>query len=83
MSMRTEIYVTLTNIFRELFDDENINLTPATTAADIDGWDSFNNLNIIAAAEQAFGVKINSREIESLGSVGDLTALIERKISSR
>ena len=36
-----EIYVRLTELFHELFSDDSIVLTPATTADDIDGWDSF------------------------------------------
>ena len=79
MATQPEIYDGLTGIFRELFDDEGIVLSNKTTAADIEGWDSFNNLNIIAAAEQTFGFRISAREIESLMSVGDLVAVIERK----
>lgn len=79
MLTRDEIYGGLTQIFRELFDDESITLTDKTTAADVDGWDSFNNLNMIAAAEQTFGVKISTREIDSLTCLGDLVNLIEKK----
>jgi acyl carrier protein len=79
MLTREEIYDGLTEIFRSLFDDNDITLSDKTTAADIEGWDSFNNLNIVAAAEERFAVKISTREIESLASVGDLVALIERK----
>lgn len=79
MAIVKEVYDGLTAIFRELFDDETITLSDKTTAADIEGWDSFNNLNLIAAAEQLFGVKITNREIESLASVGDLVAIIVRK----
>ena len=79
MAIQEEIYEGLTAIARELFDDESITLSAQTTAADIEGWDSFNNLNLIAAAEQLFGVKISAREIESLASIGDLVGLIEQK----
>ncbi len=79
MMSQKEIFDGLTVIFRELFDDERIMLSDKTTAADIEGWDSYNNLNIIVAAEQLFGVKITNREIKSLASVGDLVGLIERK----
>jgi acyl carrier protein len=79
VATREEIYNGLTEIFRDLFDDDDITLSDKTTAADIEGWDSFNNLNMIAAAEQHFSVKISAREIESLAVVGDLVDLIERK----
>ena len=74
-----EVYAGLTEIFHELFGDETIALTPDTTAADVNGWDSFNNINIIAGAEERFGVKLGTREIDSLANVGDLARLILAK----
>jgi acyl carrier protein len=74
-----EVYAGLTEIFRELFGDEAIVLQPTTHAADIAEWDSFNNINIIAAAEDRFGVKLGTREIEALENVGDLARLILAK----
>ena len=79
MLTREEIYDGLTEIFRSLFDDNDITLSDKTTAADIEGWNSLNNLNIVAAAEERFAVKISTREINLSASVGDLVALIERK----
>jgi acyl carrier protein len=76
----TEIYAQLTDIFRELFADDDIVLTPATTAADIDGWDSFNHISVIVAVETRFGVKMSTGEIEKLIDVGALVAAIESKL---
>jgi len=44
-----EIYSKLTDLFRELFADDSIVLTPRTTADDIEGWDSFNHISVIVA----------------------------------
>jgi acyl carrier protein len=74
-----EILQSLTELFRELFMDETIVLTPETTADDIDGWDSFTHLNMIVAVETRFGIKMTTAEVESLMSVGDLVATIARK----
>ena len=41
------IYRQLTEIFRDVFDDDRIVLTPETTAADIHDWDSANHVNLI------------------------------------
>jgi acyl carrier protein len=75
-----DVYAGLTEIFHDLFGDETIKLAAATTAADVAGWDSFNNINIIAAAEERFGVKISAREVDKLGNVGSLVALILAKL---
>ncbi len=77
-----EIYANLTDIFRENFDDQQIELRPDTTAADIADWDSFNHINIIVAAETRFGIKFQTAEVESLKNVGDMVATIERKLST-
>ena len=78
-----DIDQTLTNLFRELFGDDDIVLTPQTMAADIEGWDSFNHLNLIVAIETEFGIRLNSAEIEALHSVGDLTAIITAKAGKK
>jgi acyl carrier protein len=74
-----QIYTQLTEIFRELFDNDSIVVTPETTAADIPEWDSFNHINLIVAAEQRFGIKFTTGEIESLQNVGQLANAIAAK----
>ncbi|MEO9189301.1 MAG: acyl carrier protein [Acetobacteraceae bacterium] len=78
MSLDTT-YAGLNEIFRDLFGDEAISLTPDTTATDIAEWDSFNHINIVVAVESRFGIKFNTVEVEGLKNVGDMVALIERK----
>jgi acyl carrier protein len=75
-----QIYARLTDIFRDLFDDESIVLTPETTAADVPGWDSFNHINLIVATEMAFKIKFRTAEIESLRNVGHLVQVIQAKL---
>jgi acyl carrier protein len=67
---KEQIYTQLTEIFRDIFDDEDIILTPEITASDIAGCDSFNHLNLIVATEMRFGIKFKTTGIESLGNVG-------------
>jgi acyl carrier protein len=75
-----QIYAQLTELFRDLFDDDSIVLTPETTAADIPGWDSFNHINLMVACEARFGIKFNTAEIESLHNVGHLVQVIASKL---
>jgi acyl carrier protein len=75
-----EIYSKLTVIFRDIFDDDTITLSPETTAVDIPEWDSVNHINLTVAAESAFGIEFRSTELEELRNVGDLVATIKRKI---
>lgn len=78
---QAEIYTALQDIFRDIFDDDDIELTPTTSAADIPEWDSFNHVNIIVASEMRFGVKFLAAELDDLKNVGDFVALVEKKNS--
>lgn len=74
-----QIYESLTEIFRDVFDDPSLEVTPTLSAADVAEWDSFNHINIVVASEQRFGVKFHTSEIEALRNVGEFVDLIERK----
>jgi acyl carrier protein len=76
----SEIYQRLTKIFHDVFDDDSIVLTPELTAADVKEWDSFNHINLIIAVEQAFKIKFQTAEMESMKNVGHLVGLIEKKL---
>lgn len=78
-----EIYSGLNEIFRDFLADDSIDLKPETTADDVDGWDSSTHINILLAVEERFGIRMTSREIEKLKSVGSLADLIESKLAQR
>ncbi|MDR1692923.1 MAG: acyl carrier protein [Oscillospiraceae bacterium] len=76
---RDEIFAKLTELFRDLFDDRSIVLTDATTASDIEGWDSLEHVSLIVAVEKLFRVKFTMDEILSLRKVGDMADLVRKK----
>ncbi len=73
------IYAALTDIFRDTFMDDAMTLTPTLSAKDVKGWDSFKQIEIIVAVEERFGIKMNTRELDSLHNVGDLVRVIAAK----
>jgi acyl carrier protein len=77
------IYEKLTEIFRDILDDEHIVLTPKTTAQDILEWDSVNHINIVVAVETKFGIKFKSAEIEKLKNVGEFATLIKQRLAAK
>ncbi|MGV7217915.1 acyl carrier protein [Bradyrhizobium sp. UFLA05-112] len=74
-----QLYSKLTAIFREVFDEDELNVTPQTTADDVDGWDSLSHIRLVLAVSKAFGVKFSASEIGNLKNVGEFAALIEKK----
>ncbi len=71
-SSTEQILKRLTLVFRDVFDDDSINLTSETASTDIEEWDSLNQIKIILACEKEFDVKLNVRDINMLESVGDM-----------
>jgi acyl carrier protein len=78
---QAEIYQELTELFRELFSDDDLVLTPTTTANDIEQWDSFNHISVMVAVETRFGIKMKTSEIEKFADVGALVGTIEEKLA--
>ena len=69
----------LQDIFRDLFDNDDIQIEDKTTAADISGWDSLNNVKLMVRIERKFAIRFNAGEVVSLKNVGELLKLIETR----
>lgn len=74
-----DIWNGLREIFADVFSRDDIVLTPELTAKDVAGWDSFKQIEIIVAAEQRYGVKFRSAEIDRLTCLGDLFTLLRNR----
>ena len=79
MPTDAEINAALTEIFRDVFRRDDMTLRPNLSARDVEGWDSFKQIEIILATEARFGIKMTTRELDSLRSVGDLVRVIAAK----
>mgnify|MGYP003332968939 CR=1 FL=1 len=79
--LRTEIFARLHDVFLEVFDLD-VNLEDATTADDVEGWDSVSHIRLILTVEKEFAVRFAAAEVGMLGNVGELVDLIAAKIGS-
>jgi acyl carrier protein len=77
----TQLMTKLTEVFRDVFDDDTIHISDSTTAQDIEAWDSLTHISLVAAVEKAFDATFTTKDIQSLGNVGDFVRLIARKTS--
>lgn len=73
---REEVFTRLNEVFRDVFDDDDITVTDATTADDIEDWDSLEHINLLAAVEQEFGMKFNMGQVMSMKNVGEMADII-------
>jgi acyl carrier protein len=71
-----EIYERLNDIFRDVFDDDSLSVTPATTAADIEDWDSLSHITLMAAVEDEFRMKFSMKEVVEMKNVGEMVGII-------
>lgn len=69
----------LQEIFRDVFDEKDLEITAETTAKDIEEWDSFAQISLIVDIEKEFSVKFNLEEVSELKNVGDMLELIKKK----
>jgi acyl carrier protein len=67
-----------TVILGELGLDE-FALTEETLATEVPGWDSLSHIRLLAAVEDAFGIRFKGQEVMRLKNVGELDALVRRK----
>ncbi len=73
----------VTQVLRDVFDDDEISLTESTTAGDVDGWDSLMHLNLVIGLEKHFKIRFSTAEIAQMKdhgqSIGTLVQLIASK----
>lgn len=70
----------LQNVFRDIFDDESIELFDEMTSDDIEDWDSLMHMNLIIGIEHEFNIKFTVEEVIKAENVGEFISMIEDKI---
>lgn len=78
---RKEIFNKLNEIFIDVLDLDEVELTNETSANDIEEWDSLSHIQLIVAVEKCFGIKFTSLEIMKWKNVGEMVDCIIEKLS--
>lgn len=73
---RQQVYAELNELFRDIFDDDGIAVNDATTANDIEGWNSLMHINLMVAVERQFGIKFTMGEVNGMKNVGAMVDII-------
>jgi len=76
---RNEILEKLKSVYRDILNNDDIELTEETTADDIEDWDSLTQVQIVAEVQEVFGIKFSAKEILLWESVGDIIDAIKKK----
>ncbi len=73
---REEVLKQLTEVFRDVFDDEDLVLTEDTAKEDVEAWDSLANINLVVSIEDEFGISFSMDSIVGIENVGSLIDVI-------
>ncbi len=69
------------NVFREVFDDDELTIRREMQAKDVEGWDSLTHVTLIMTIEDSFGIKFSTREVMGFNNVGEMMDCLSSKIT--
>ena len=68
---REEVMERVADVIRDVFDDDQIQITDDTVAGDVEGWDSLMHITLIE-----FDVKFAMKDVVGMKNVGQMVDLI-------
>lgn len=80
---KESILVGVQDIFRDVFDEEELVIKNETNAADIEDWDSLAQIRLTVAVEKKFAIKFAFGELQKLNNVGEMLDVIQSKMAVR
>ena len=79
---RADIYEKLTRVFRDVLDDDVLEITPEMTANDVEDWNSLSHVRLISSVERIFDIHISIIELVQFDNVGQLADMVTDKIKT-
>jgi acyl carrier protein len=81
MAMQQELIQKLTQVFQDVFDDDELSIYPEMTASDVDDWDSLKHITLVLAVEKAFQIRLKAAEVGALENVGQMIDLLQKRLA--
>jgi acyl carrier protein len=73
---RAEVYEQLTEIFQDVFDDDELTIEDSTSAEEIEEWNSLNHITLVMEVQEKWNFKLKPQQIAQLKNVGQFVDLI-------
>ena len=80
---REKVFNGVQDIFRDIFDEDDMVIGDDTSSADVDEWDSLNHINLVSAIEKDFKIKFSLTELIVLKDVGAMVDLMMNKLNNQ
>ena len=78
---RKEVFNGVQDIFRDIFDEDDMVIEDKTNSDDVEEWDSLNHINLVSAIEKEFKIKFALVELMTLKDVGAMVDLMMEKLN--
>ena len=70
--LRSEVFEKLCRIFKDVFDDDSLQISEQTTQDDVPDWDSLMHITLFSEIEDKFDVRLQMKDVIKLHSVKDI-----------
>jgi acyl carrier protein len=77
---REELFNGVQDIFRDIFDEDDMVIEDKTSSDDVEEWDSLNHINLVSAIEKEFEIRFALGELMALKDVGAMIDLMVEKL---
>jgi acyl carrier protein len=78
-----EILSEINSIFKKVFENDSIVITPETSAVDIAEWDSLSHTIMISEVEKHFNTRFKFKEVIAFKNVGDMVNTLKTKLAEQ
>ncbi len=72
----------INEIFIDILDNKQIQLSDKTTANDIEEWNSLTHMELVVSIEKHFKIRFSLKEIQSWSNVGEMIDCVLSKKNS-
>jgi acyl carrier protein len=83
MPSNEEIKKQVNEIFKDVLDNDKIQIQDSTTADDIEEWDSLSHIQLIVGIEKHFKIRFTTAEVTSYKNVGEMIDGIAKKLEAK
>ena len=81
MYTKSEILGQVNTIFRDVLENDKLEIKENTTGDDIEEWDSLTHMQLVMTIEKHFKIRFTSSEIINFKNVGEMCEGILTKLS--
>jgi len=80
---REKVFQSMVEIARDVFENDTVELTEKSTAADIEGWDSLTHLSLVNELEEKYGIGFTLDEVAGSKNLGELLNALMKHLSEK